>query len=126
MEDHMVASQPTTTVAHMYTILRKENVWFIQTKSMDVIYSRRRKQKTMTLFLTPQKIRQMVYESYQDVCFEMDGKPVVLYADSGSTQVETDQSYTFDTWEDMLKSPIFYGKTLAEAAPCLIPQEPWA
>lgn len=80
----------------------------------------------MTLFLTPQKIRQMVYESYRDVSFEMDGKPVVLYADSGSTQVETDQSYTFDTWEDMLKSPIFYGKTLAEAAPFLIPQEPWA
>lgn len=74
--------------------------------------------------LTPEAIREMVYGRYQDISFEMQGKPVVLYADAGSTQVETAQSYTFATWEDMLKAPVFYGRTLAEAAPLMTVQEP--
>lgn len=74
-----------------------------------------------TSSLTPEAIREVVYESYQDISFKMDGEeePIVMYADKGHTTVDSDVVHIFDTWEEMLKAPVFYGKTLAEAAPLM-------
>ena len=76
--------------------------------------------------LNPEKIYHIVYEGYEDFIFDMAGEdePIVLYADAGSTQVTSDKHYSFTTWDEMLKAPVFYGKTLAEAAPFMKIQEP--
>lgn len=76
--------------------------------------------------LNPEKIYHIVYECYEDFIFDMAGEdePIVLYADAGSTQVTSDKHYSFTTWDEMLKAPVFYGKTLAEAAPLMKIQEP--
>ena len=79
-----------------------------------------------TSSLHPEKIYHIVYEGYEDFMFDMAGEdePIILYADAGSTQVTSDKHYSFTTWEEMLKAPVFYGKTLAEAAPFMKIQEP--
>ena len=79
-----------------------------------------------TSYLNPEKIYHIVYEGYEDFIFDMAGEdePIVLYADAGSTQVTSDKHYSFTTWDEMLKAPVFYGKTLAEAAPLMKIQEP--
>ncbi len=81
-----------------------------------------------TSSLNPEKIYNIVYEGYEDFVFDMAGEDdsVILYADAGSTQVTTDKHYSFATWDEMLKAPVFYGKTLAEAAPLMKIQEPWS
>lgn len=70
---------------------------------------------------TPEELHDFVYEHYMDFVFLLPGtdREVVLYADSGHTQVVSDRVYSFPTWEDMLKAPVFYGKTLAEVLPIL-------
>ena len=79
-----------------------------------------------TSSLNPEKIYHIVYEGYEDFIFNMAGEdePIVLYADAGSTQVTSDKHYSFTTWDEMLKAPVFYGKTLAEAEPFMKIQEP--
>lgn len=79
-----------------------------------------------TSSLDPEKIYHILYEGYEDFIFDMAGEdePIVLYADAGSTQVTSDKHYSFTTWDEMLKAPVFYGKTLAEAAPFMKIQEP--
>lgn len=75
----------------------------------------------MTSFRTVREIHDLVYEGYDDFLFRFAGQsePVVIYADSGYTQVCSDQVYTFKTWEEMLKATVFYGKTLEEALPLI-------
>lgn len=79
-----------------------------------------------TSSLNPEKIYHIVYEGYEDFIFDMasEDEQIVLYADAGSTQVTSDKHYSFTTWDEMLKAPVFYGKTLAEAAPFMKIQEP--
>ena len=79
-----------------------------------------------TSSLNPEKIYHIVYEGYEDFIFDMAGEdePIVLYADAGSTQVTSDKHYSFTTWDEMLKAPVFSGKTLAEAATFMKIQEP--
>lgn len=74
-----------------------------------------------TSFLTPEQIHDIVYEGYNDFIFDMEGEeePIVMYADAGHTTVESDRVHIFDTWDEMLAAPVFYGKTLEEAAPLL-------
>lgn len=74
-----------------------------------------------TSSLTPKAIREIVFEGYNDFEFSMEGEeePIVMYADEGHTTVESDCVHIFDTWDEMLKAPVFYGKTLAEAAPLM-------
>lgn len=74
-----------------------------------------------TSSLTPEKVRDIVYEGYNDFVFEMEGaeEVVVMYADAGHTTVESDKTHRFDTWDEMLAAPVFYGKTLEEAAPLM-------
>lgn len=75
----------------------------------------------MTSFRTVQEIYDLVYEGYDDFAFTLAGQkePVVIYADSGHTQVCSDKVYTFKTWEEMMKAPVFYGRTLEETLPLI-------
>lgn len=74
-----------------------------------------------TSSLTPARIYEIVYEGYNDFSFEMKGEkePIIMYADSGHSEVYSDRVYSFDTWDEMLAAPVFYGKTLEEAAPLM-------
>ena len=75
----------------------------------------------MTSFRTAQEIHDLVYGKYNDFPLYIAGEeePAVLYADKGHTEVWTDRVYTFDTWEDMMKAPVFYGRTLEEVVPLM-------
>lgn len=75
----------------------------------------------MISFRTAQEIHDFVYEGYDDYVFEIAGEErvAVLYADKGHTEVWTDRVYSFDTWEDMMKAPVFYGRTLEEVVPLM-------
>ena len=70
--------------------------------------------------MTVDEIYENVYGRYSDILFQYDAedgeKEIVLYADTGSVQIITDESYTYRTWDDMLAAPIYWGKTLEEIA----------
>lgn len=70
--------------------------------------------------MTVDEIYENVYGRYSDVLFryssENGDRDIVLYADTGSVQVITDDSYTFTAWDDMLAAPIYWGRTLEEIA----------
>ena len=79
----------------------------------------------MCVIPTHDELYDFVYEHYMDYVFllpETD-REVVIYADSGHAQVVSDRAYNFPTWEDMLKTPVFYGKTLAEVLP-IVSEDP--
>lgn len=73
----------------------------------------------MLVFHTLEALYNDVYESYTDRVYIVQdlNKEVLIYADSGHTQVASDKEYFFSTWEAMLEAPVFFGRTLAEALP---------
>lgn len=70
-----------------------------------------------------QMIRDNVYTARSDVTCFFGGEAVVFYADEGSAQVFTDKQHVFSTWEELENTPVFWGKTLASVADCLVLDE---
>lgn len=65
---------------------------------------------------TLENLRELVENAYHDVFVTYRGKEYLLYSDPGGTSIESPSwdYYWYKTYDEMLKAPVFDGKTLEE------------
>lgn len=65
---------------------------------------------------TLENLRELVENCYHDVFVTYHGEEYILYSDHGGTSVESPSGdyQRYDNYDEMLKDPVFEGKTLAE------------
>lgn len=66
--------------------------------------------------LTTKEIKNVLLDARTDVTFEWHGLEFYMYHDQGQSTANTDKCHIYDTWDQLLKAPIFWGKTLAQIA----------
>lgn len=69
---------------------------------------------TLLKNLTVEEIKDVLVSARTDIIMELGDLGIRMYCDEGMTVVETDRIHIYKTWNEMLKEPVFYGKTLEE------------
>ena len=64
--------------------------------------------------MTTDEMRNDADGTHAEIVYAYGDKEFVLYVDGDDVRVDTDAQYYFDSWDDMLAAPIYWGKTLEE------------
>lgn len=70
--------------------------------------------------LTIQGLKEILLEARTDIVVDFEDREILLYHDEGGVNVTTDRLYTFNTWDEMLAQPIFWGNRLEEVVAHLV------
>lgn len=74
----------------------------------------------MLTSLTTDELRDILLQARTDIVADYQDEELLFYHDTGNANITTDRFYHFDTWEEMLEQPIFFGKRLEEIVQQLV------
>jgi hypothetical protein len=70
--------------------------------------------------MTTDEIRGDADGTHAEIVYAYGDEEFVIYVDGDDVRVCTDMQYYFESWDDMLKAPIYWGKRLDEIVEGLV------
>lgn len=64
--------------------------------------------------MTTEEMRKDADGTFAEIIYAYGENEFALYVDGDDVRVNTDEQYYFKSWDDMLDSPIYWGKYLEE------------